>query len=390
MTNLTPDRILDVRALPGTRETIAYKDGGLFPVLALSNDGAVVAALRGGAGHNGREGRIEVVRSFDVGLSWTPPNVVADSEDDDRNPAFGISAEGTLILLYHRQHYYDAYGNYDGNTRSRGRKPVVILATRSFDSGISWEEPYPLSMDSLPTGSPFGKIVALADATLLAPIYSAQEYEDHLSPAKNDNAYLARSLDDGQTWGDVSLIALNMNETALIALPDGGLLAVLRGADSAQALHSARSRDGGRSWTVPVQVTPASQHPADLVLLSNGDILLTYGNRNPPYRIEGRVSRDGGRSWLDILLTFSGHLYGYTTEESRRTDLGYPSSVVHCSEAGAHGVTMYYYNPSMRHANVGWQRAGNPLYQHQDYYAIAVTWQEDELIAAVEDALSEQ
>ena len=134
----------------------------------------------------------------------------------------------------------------------------------------------------------------------------------------------------------------------------------------------------------------SSQHPADLVLLSNGDILLTYGNRNPPHRIEGRVSRDGGRTWLDILLTFSGHLYGYTTEASRRTDLGYPSSVVHSSGAGAHGVTMYYYNPSMRHANVGWQRAGNPLYQHQDYHAIAVTWQEDELLAAVEDALSEQ
>ena len=149
MTNLTPDRILDVRALPGTRESIAYKDGGLFPVLALSNDGVAVAALRGGAGHNGREGRMEVVRSLDDGLTWTPPNVVADSEDDDRNPAFGISAEGTLILLYHRQHYYDAYGNYDGNTRSRGRKPVVILATRSFDGGINWEEPYPLSMNSL-------------------------------------------------------------------------------------------------------------------------------------------------------------------------------------------------------------------------------------------------
>ena len=390
MTNLTPERILDVRALPGTRETIAYKDGGLFPVLALSNDGVAVAALRGGAGHNGREGRMEVVRSLDDGLNWTPPNVVADSEDDDRNPAFGISAEGTLILLYHRQHYYDAYGNYDGNTRSRGRKPVVILATRSFDSGMSWEEPFPVSMDSLPTGSPFGKIISLDDATLLAPIYSAQEYEDRLTPARKDNAYLARSLDDGQTWGDVSLIALNMNETALIALPDGVVLAVLRGADSDQALHSARSRDGGRSWTVPVQVTQASQHPADLVLLSNGDILLTYGNRNPPYRVEGRISRDGGRSWLDITLTFSGNLYGYTTEESRRTDLGYPSSVVRNSGAGGRGVTMYYYNPSMRNATVGWQRAGNPLYQHENYYAIAVTWREDELIAAVEDALSEQ
>ncbi|MDE0140085.1 MAG: hypothetical protein OXI80_07205 [Caldilineaceae bacterium] len=51
---------------------------------------------------------------------------------------------------------------------------------------------------------------------------------------------------------------------------------------------------------------------------------------------------------------------------------------------------MYYYSPSMRNATVGWQRAGNPLYRHESYYAIAVTWREDELIAAAEDALSEQ
>ena len=65
MTNLAPGRILDIRTLPGTRETIAYQDGGLFPVLALSGEGVAVAALRGGAGHNGREGRMEVVRSLD-------------------------------------------------------------------------------------------------------------------------------------------------------------------------------------------------------------------------------------------------------------------------------------------------------------------------------------
>ncbi len=388
MTNLAPHHTVDVRTLPGTRETTAYQDGGLFPVLAISSDGAAVAALRGGAGHNGREGRIEVVRSLDDGRTWSPPNVVADSEDDDRNPAFGVSAAETLILLYHRQHYYDAYGNYDGNSRNRGRKPVAIMATRSFDSGISWAEPYHLSIDSLPTGSPFGKIVFLPDATLLAPIYTAQEYEDRLSPSKNDSSYVIRSRDDGKTWGDLSLIAPNMNETALISLPDGDLLAVLRGADNDQALHSTLSRDGGRSWSVPVQITQASQHPADLVRLSNGDILLTYGNRNPPYRIEGRVSRDRGQSWLDCLLTFSGHLYGYTAEESRRTDLGYPSSVVR-SESGL-GMTMYYYNPSLRHANFGWRRAGNPFYQHDNYYAIAVTWKEEELIAAVENAISGQ
>ena len=386
MTNLAPDSILDIRTLPGTRETIAYQDGGLFPVLALAPNGVAVAALRGGAGHIGREGRMEVVRSLDGGLTWTPPYLLADSEDDDRNPAFGVSSKGTLILLYHRQHNYDADGNYQGGVRISDRKPVALMATRSFDNGLTWEEPYPLSIDALPTGSPYGKIVSLDDGTLLAPIYNSLAWADQESEQSFDTSYLVRSEDDGRTWGGVSQIAPHKNETALIVLPDGDILAVLRD-DSAQGLHSTRSQDRGLTWSSTTQITQASQHPADLVHLSNGDILLTYGNRNPPYRIEGRISRDGGRSWLNCLLTFSGHLYGYTAEETRRTDLGYPSSVV---RGGGQGITMYYYNPSMRLAVDARQRASNPLYGHKDYCAVAVTWQEDELIAAVENAISGQ
>ena len=389
MTVLAPARILDIRSLPGTRETIAYQDGGLFPVLALSSDGVAVAALRGGAGHIGREGRMEIVRSLDGGFTWTPPNLLADSVDDDRNPAFGLSSQGTLILLYHRQHNYDADGNYLGGVRISDRKPVALMATRSFDSGLTWEEPYPLSIDSLTTGSPYGKIVSLDDGTLLAPIYNSQAWADEQSDQRFDTSYLVRSQDDGVTWGGVSQIAPHMNETALIVLPEGGLLAVLRD-DNAQGLHSARSLDGGLTWSPPTQITQARQHPADLLRLSNGDILLTYGNRNPPYRIEGRISRDEGNSWLDCLLTFSGHLYGYTVEESRRTDLGYPSSVIQGGNRSGQGITMYYYNPSMRLAVEARQRTGNPLYRHLDYCAIAVTWQEEELIAAVENAISGQ
>ncbi len=144
--------------------------------------------------------------------------------------------------------------------------------------------------------------------------------------------------------------------------------------------------------TVPVSKVKRYGHhfaqiTADLVHLSNGDILLTYGNRNPPYRIEGRISRDGGRSWLDLLLTFSGHLYGYTEEESRSTDLGYPSSVVRGGGNGE-GITMYYYNPSMRGRLDARKRAQNFLYFHQNYCAVAITWQEEELIAAVQNAIS--
>ncbi|MCW5852957.1 MAG: exo-alpha-sialidase, partial [Anaerolineae bacterium] len=107
----SPSRLLDVRALPSSREVIVYKDGGLFPVLANTGN-VVIAVLRGGAGHLGLDGRVEVVRSLDGGRTWTPPAVVADSERDDRNPALGVSAGGVLVLSYHRQGNYDAAGNY--------------------------------------------------------------------------------------------------------------------------------------------------------------------------------------------------------------------------------------------------------------------------------------
>jgi hypothetical protein len=56
--------MLDAPALSRTREVIADADGGLFPVLALTDRGTIVAAHRGGAGHLGTEGWIEVARSL--------------------------------------------------------------------------------------------------------------------------------------------------------------------------------------------------------------------------------------------------------------------------------------------------------------------------------------
>ena len=318
-----PRHLLDVRALPGTREVDAYRDGGLFPVLA-SAGGAIVAAVRGGAGHVGLAGRVEVVRSLDAGHTWTPPGVVADSDRDDRNIAFGTSPRGTLVLAYHRQGSYDDAGNYrPALWETRTDRPIDVMVTRSRDTGLTWSPPVPLEVADFRTFSPYGKIVALADGALLLPIYGTPLAGGRGSPARPDGScsYLLRSHDDGVTWGEPSLIAADKDETALVALPDGDLLAILRGSDAEQALWSARSANGGATWSEPVQIAPRFHHPADLLPLCNGDLLLTYGNRTPPYRIEGRISRDSGRSWLDCLLTFSGHLYGYTDAGPRPYDL---------------------------------------------------------------------
>jgi hypothetical protein len=81
------------------------------------------------------------------------------------------------------------------------------------------------------------------------------------------------------------------------------------------------------------------------------------------------------------VLAFSGHLRGYNADFPRRVDLGYPSSVLVPGGGSRQGVTMYYYNPSIEGA--GTLRQTNTGYMAKNYLAIAVVWDEDELIAAV-------
>jgi hypothetical protein len=314
----------------------------------------------------GLGGRIEIIRSLDGGQTWTPPNVVADSDRDDRNPALGVARSGTLILAYHCQGNYDAAGNYLRNDQQVPTR-VAVMITRSHDNGLTWEPPFPLELADLRHGSPFGKIVTLADGRLLLPIYHPT------------GSYVVRSADDGITWGEPTRIAAGKNETALVALPNGDLVAALRGEDGEQALHIAHSQDGGATWSAPVQLTGLRQHPADMVVLHDGSLLLTYGNRTPPYRIEGRISWDGGHAWLDRLLTFSGQLYGYTVDADRPTDLGYPSNAVY----GGQGVTLYYYNPAVNQPWNWASREHEARYKVTNYCAIAVRWDEAQLIQAL-------
>ena len=373
-----PRRVIDVRALGETREVLACHDGGLFPVLCCAG-GAMVAAVRGGAGHLGLAGRVEVIRSLDGGATWSPPAVVADSERDDRNPALGRAADGTLVLAYQRMGCYDADGVYRPELLGPdGRAPIEVMITRSGDAGLSWDASAPLGVAGVADGSPYGKIACLEDGALLLAIYAR-------AGGGRAASYLVRSADGGRTWSEPALIAGDMNETALCPLRGGGVLAVMRGADASQSLHAARSSDGGRSWSPPEPVTGPHRHPADVVELASGDVLLTYGNRAPPYRIEGLLSGDGGASWRDCLLLFSGALHGYGGEVAR-IDLGYPSSAIGRGDGRGRGATMYYVNPASSRA--GEEPAHlRPPYRADGYRAVAVTWSEEQLVDAARRAL---
>jgi len=349
---LTP-RQLDVRSLAGSKEVYAARDRGYFPVVLRTGPREAVAAIRGGAGHIGIQGRLEIIRTTDSGRTWSAPTVAAQSEWDDRNPSLGLALDRTMVLAYHHQGNYDEKGDL-----KRGNKVDTLLRT-SKDLGRTWSEAFPLSFAELNGRSPYGRMLNLGK-DLLMPIYGAPLERP---PTEWSVSYILRSRDGGKTWGDLSLVATEMNETSFICLPDGELLALMRSEKSHPAsLYSARSGDGGHTWSEPVRVTADSEHPGDIILLSNGWLLLAYGHRHPPFGVQGLVSTDWGLTWAqDYKLIFADDRPG--------GDCGYPSLTVF----GDGSLLLMYYS------------AGDHMDSRRldGAFAKVVLFDEDKLISAL-------
>jgi len=332
------------------------RDLGYFPVLVNPRDDEILAVVRGGAGHVGITGRLDAVRSLDGGRTWQEPVVIVDTEVDDRNPAVGIAPDGTIVLAYHAQGSYDQDGCWEGRV---GR--VEMKVTFSTDRGVTWEKPADLGYPALVKHSAYGRIVTLADGTMLQPLYGPGIDE---SDPEGDHSYLLRSMDNGRTWSDVSLIAAGHNETALLLLPDGEILAAMRTADRGQRLCVSRSADSGRTWTDPAEVTVEAEHPADLTLLSNGWILMVFGARHEAFGVQALVSKDQGHSWEERRLT--------VTNDLGPNDLGYPSTVL----IGDQLVTAYYCAP---------RKFNDPDFRGEGSFARALLYSEKELVEAFGD-----
>lgn len=356
---------IDVRHLAGSAVDHVVQGQGYFPVIAGLGGEEVAVVLRGGAGHIGLKGRLDLVRSKDGGRSWEAPIPIVDSERDDRNPAFGIAPDGTLVLAYHWQGCYDEQGKWKPALNRQDTRVVY-----SGDQGRTWGGDALLNYPALNGASPFGKIRRGPDNRLYMPIYGGPVLPGlkgfaQVGPATCPT-YLLRSGDQGRTWGDPILVALGLNEGDVLFLPEGDWLFAGRSEqEGEQALYTCRSGDGGKSWGDVQRVTGASEHPPDLTLLGNGDILLNFGRRHPPYGVEGILSRDRGRSWEVRRLLFADDLPG--------SDIGYPSTL---RLEGGRLLTVFY--------SAGTRQQPHNTYEAVNAFCRVVGYEEEELLAAWE------
>jgi len=308
---------------------------GYFPVLAQTGPDNLVVVYRVGATHVGISGTLATSASSDGGVSWTDPLRVTPRWNDDRNPALGVNSQGEWIVAFWRarlQSYQeDSPGNgwvYKGPTAESLQTPATYFV-RSSNQGATWSDPWLYRSELLALASPYGRIINLPDGTLMMCLYGTP----HIPVAGvHDITIVCRSMDGGHTWGNESLVANGYNETSLLTLPNGKLMAASRSESGHIAIME--SLDRGFTWSAPHQVTREGEHPADLTLLQSGRVLLTYGRRIRPFGAGALVSVDEGKSFdrnHEVLLAGDGILNG---------DLGYPSTV---QLADGHIVTVLYY-----------------------------------------------
>lgn len=228
-----------------------------FPSVTRLNNGELLCVFYYSPAHVHPRGKIALVRSRDDGNSWTLPEVIIDTPNDDRDPHIVQLKDGRLILSWFTTYHA---------MEPRISKSFVAI---SNDYGWTWSKPIAVSSEGFATSE---KVLELDDGTLLLPVYDSR------------NSILFESRDGGEHWEQVANITkaekmnagITFNETALASLGDDHIVAVMRTAGGDGYAYISHSYDRGRSWDQPVAL-PVKAHAPDLLVLDRG-VFLTYGS----------------------------------------------------------------------------------------------------------------
>ena len=290
---------------------------------ALAGGGTTILKLADGAIVNeywerGGEDTYALI-SRDRGKTWSRTTWPGDSA------CVGVLSDGSVLALA-----------YMKQVRQLGPGKFVYPRWVSRDNWKTWEGPLdtPVHIPKATGGTgdnmtPFPgplfwrSILELPDGRLLATVYGYFEGDTvpitGFKPTAGFYKYrtiLVESRDRGASWSLVSTIAYDPSigqesfcEPALVRLPDGELLCIMRTGYTHDPMYTCRSRDDGRTWTKPVSTGLTGVDPR-LLLLEDGLVACAYGvkeyDRN---RRERRImfSSDGGRTWSQNTVVYAGY-----------------------------------------------------------------------------------
>jgi photosystem II stability/assembly factor-like uncharacterized protein len=228
-------------------------------------------------------GRAMITRSSDEGKTWSKPETLIDTPQDDRHPAFVQLEDGTVLCCFF------TYGS-ELQEGDAGAVPAArVNFIRSMDGGKTWEsQPRQLQTPFLYDETD-GPLVKLKDGSVLVAI------NGRATSGPPDQAGIFRSADSGQTWELLSTIKADhdLHEVCVEELPDGRLVMMARPEGDI-----CWSSDQGRTWTTPVTFGMRMFAPS-LYVLRDGTLACLHGSYAPGHGgLRIIFSTDGGETWI--------------------------------------------------------------------------------------------
>lgn len=206
--------------------------------------GEVVAIFNEERGLAHRDnGYSALIRSRDGGRTWDADSyaVVLPATETEGNwdPAIVQLRDGTVMVNLCQTAFFKRGIAWDGPQYDAGVYGAVKRWTgtyvmKSTDDGHTWGRPIPVNTRPMKHGGTRTAVLELPDGGLLLAMYGMRVAEGIYATAETTRAYLVRSDDGGENWEYYSTLAYDpghitsYSEPALLRLPDGRLICTLR------------------------------------------------------------------------------------------------------------------------------------------------------------------
>ena len=279
---------------------IIYDKGtALIAGVCRGNDGDLIVAFNTGGDMSPGQ-RVVIIRSKDGGRTWGEPEAEFSTVFQRGGVEVGCSlsriSSGRLLLPY-ADGFFLKLGERQFSELFRTNEletSALLFCPYSDDNGKTWLNAKAQRFEGL-QGIPFGKVIELPGGGLVMPIYGEYDRRGVTRPA------VLHSRDGGVSWSGYRPIADHGNETAILRLANGRLLALIRGysvesGDSEYPLYTAYSEDGGDTWAPARRTSMKGTSPA-LHLAPGGKVLAGYRSVLEGGRCHVSSSDDAGVSW---------------------------------------------------------------------------------------------